>query len=137
MCVEIRPSSPPLLQVCLRTGLLFGGCRSFCYSAPCPPRPLLIKYKLPKTTKTGCAATYMSTWFPGVSAYIWIVLFGAILLVMNLRSVGSYGRFEFWLSMIKLATILAFVATGAALLGFGRAAPQYTAHGGFFPKGLW
>jgi amino acid transporter, AAT family len=88
-------------------------------------------------TEMIAAATYMSTWFPGVSAYIWIVLFGAILLVMNLRSVGSYGRFEFWLSMIKLATILAFVATGAALLGFGRAVPQYTAHGGFFPKGLW
>jgi amino acid transporter, AAT family len=39
--------------------------------------------------------------------------------------------------MIKLATIAAFIAIGAALLGSGRVVPQYTAHGGFFPYGLW
>ena len=83
------------------------------------------------------AATYMSTWFPGVRSYLWIVLFGALLLVINLRSVGSYGRFEFWLSMIKLATIVAFILIGAALLTTGRVAPQFSAHGGFFPRGGW
>jgi L-asparagine transporter-like permease len=57
--------------------------------------------------------------------------------VINLRNVGSYGRVEFWLSMIKLATIVAFIVIGAALLLSGRAVPQYNAHGGFFPKGLW
>src|SRR5277367_1993256 len=51
------------------------------------------------------AATYMSYWFPGVRSYLWILVFSALLLVLNLRSVGSYGRTEFWLSMIKLATI--------------------------------
>src|SRR5258707_7900385 len=50
------------------------------------------------------ATTYMSQWFPGVSPYVWILIFSAILLALNLRSVGSYGRVEFWLSMIKLAT---------------------------------
>ncbi len=83
------------------------------------------------------AATYMSVWFPGIHSYIWIVVFGAILLVINLRSVGSYGRFEFWLSMIKLATIFGFIVIGAALLTSARITPQYTAHGGFFPKGTW
>jgi L-asparagine transporter-like permease len=37
--------------------------------------------------------------------------------------------------MIKFATIVAFILAGAALLFSGRVAPQYTAHGGFFPKG--
>lgn len=83
------------------------------------------------------SATYMGTWFPRVHSYLWIILFGAVLLVINLRSVGSYGRFEFWFSMIKLATIVVFIVIGASLLASGRAAPQYTAHGGFFPKGLW
>src|ERR1700747_2813825 len=83
------------------------------------------------------AATYMSVWFARVPAYVWIVLFGALLLVINLRSVGSYGRVEFWLSMIKLATIIAFILIGAALLTTGRAAPQYKAQGGLFPTGLW
>ncbi len=83
------------------------------------------------------AATYMSAWFPGVGPYLWIVIFGVLLLVINLRSVGSYGQFEFWFSMIKLATIAAFIVLGAALLTTGRVIPQYNAHGGFFPKGLW
>jgi len=83
------------------------------------------------------AATYMVVWFPRAPAYLWIIVFGALLLFINLRSVGSYGRFEFWLSMIKLATILAFIVIGAALLAGGRVVPQYHSHGGFFPKGLW
>src|ERR1700691_4900110 len=62
------------------------------------------------------AATYMLNWFPAVHPYIWILVFAAMLLVINLRSVGSYGRIEFWLSMIKLATIIAFIVIGAALL---------------------
>jgi AAT family amino acid transporter len=88
-------------------------------------------------TEMIAAATYISAWFPGVRPYLWIVVFGALLLVINLRSVGSYGRFEFWLSMIKLATIVAFILIGAALLTTGRVAPQYNTQGGFFPKGLW
>jgi L-asparagine transporter-like permease len=83
------------------------------------------------------AATYMSAWFPGVCSYLWILVFAALLLVINLRNVGSYGRVEFWLSMIKLATIVAFIVIGAALLFSGRAVPQYNAHGGFFPNGLF
>jgi L-asparagine transporter-like permease len=39
--------------------------------------------------------------------------------------------------MIKVATILAFVLLGAGLLLTGRVAPQYTAQGGFFPRGPW
>ena len=82
------------------------------------------------------AATYMSGWFPGVRAYVWIILFGGILLAINLRSVGSYGLIEFWLSMIKLVTIVAFIFIGAGLLTSGRAVAQYNAHGGFFPNGF-
>lgn len=83
------------------------------------------------------AATYMAYWFPTVAPYIWIVLFAALLLAINLGSVGSYGRVEFWFSMIKLATVVAFIVIAASLLLSGRVAPQYTTHGGFFPRGLW
>jgi AAT family amino acid transporter len=81
------------------------------------------------------SATYMTYWFPAVPGELWVIVFSALLLLVNLRSVGSYGRFEFWFSMIKLATIVAFIVAGAALLLTGRVAPQFTAHGGFFPKG--
>jgi len=81
------------------------------------------------------SATYMSYWFPAVPGEIWVILFSALLLLVNLRSVGSFGRFEFWFAMIKFSTIVAFILAGAILLFGGRVAPQYTAHGGFLPKG--
>ena len=81
------------------------------------------------------SAAYMTYWFPSVPGLVWVLLFSALLLLVNLRSVHTFGRFEFWFSMIKFATIVAFILAGAALLFSGRVAPQYTAHGGFLPKG--
>ena len=81
------------------------------------------------------SATYMQLWFPRVPAVLWVFAFSAFLLLINFLAVHSYGRFEFWFAMIKVAVITAFIALGAALLLIGRAAPQYTAHGGFFPLG--
>ena len=81
------------------------------------------------------SATYMAYWFPQVRGEIWVLVFSALLLLVNLRSVGSFGRFEFWFSMIKFATIVVFILAGAALMFSGRVAPQYTAHGGFLPQG--
>lgn len=81
------------------------------------------------------SATYMRLWFPEVSPIAWVLIFSAFLLATNLMTVHSYGRFEFWFAMIKVAVITAFIIIGAALLLTGRAAPQYTMHGGFFPLG--
>ncbi|HEY4902225.1 MAG TPA: amino acid permease [Candidatus Sulfotelmatobacter sp.] len=80
-------------------------------------------------------ATYMAYWFPSVHAYVWVFVFAAALLLVNLSSVGSYGRFEFWLSIIKLATIAGFIVIGASLLLGGRVHPQYNASGGLLPNG--
>ena len=81
------------------------------------------------------SATYMQLWFPRVPAIVWVFLFSGLLLAINFLSVHSYGRFEFWFAMIKTAVIAVFIALGAGLLITGRAAPQYTTHGGFFPLG--
>jgi AAT family amino acid transporter len=81
------------------------------------------------------SATYMAYWFPSVPGVVWVFLFSILLLLVNLRSVLSFGRFEFWFSMIKFATIVAFILAGSALLLSGRVAPHYTTQGGFFPKG--
>ncbi len=61
------------------------------------------------------SATYMTYWLPAVPGEIWVIVFSAVLLLVNLRSVGSFGRFEFWFSMIKFATIVVFILAGAAL----------------------
>lgn len=81
------------------------------------------------------SAAYMGYWIPQVSGVVWVFLFSALLLLINLRSVGSFGRFEFWFAMIKFATVVAFILVGATLLVSGRLSPQYTTQGGFFPKG--
>lgn len=81
------------------------------------------------------AATYMSYWFPRVPALSWIAIFAFVLLLINLRTVGDYGRFEYWFAMIKLVTIAAFVMVGGSLLLGGRVPQQYTSHGGFLPNG--
>src|SRR6266446_7264305 len=81
------------------------------------------------------SATYMQLWFPRVPAILWVFVFSAFLLAINFLAVHSYGRFEFWFAMIKVAVIATFIALGAALLLTGRAVPQYTANGGFFPLG--
>src|SRR5208283_779655 len=81
------------------------------------------------------SATYMQLWFPRVPALVWVFAFSAFLLSMNFLGVHSFGRFEFWFAMIKAVVIVIFIALGASLLLTGRVAPQYTAHGGFFPLG--
>ncbi|MGA9931950.1 MAG: amino acid permease, partial [Terriglobales bacterium] len=81
------------------------------------------------------SATYMQLWFPRVPAIVWVFAFSGVLLSINFLGVHSFGRFEFWFAMIKAVVIVIFIAIGAALLLTGRTAPQYTAHGGFFPLG--
>ncbi len=81
------------------------------------------------------SATYMQLWFPRVPAILWVFAFSAFLLFINFLAVHSYGRFEFWFAMIKVVVIATFIMLGTALLLTGRAAPQYTTHGGFFPLG--
>lgn len=83
------------------------------------------------------SATYMGYWFPKVPSLMWVAVFSAILLLLNLMDVVRYGRFEFWFAMIKVVIIAAFVVLGASLLLTGRVMPQYTTQGGFFARGPW
>jgi AAT family amino acid transporter len=78
----------------------------------------------------------MRYWFPTVPALVWVALFSLVLIAINLRSVGDYGRFEYWFAMVKLATMVTFIIIGGALLAGGRVPAQYTAQGGFFPRGV-
>ena len=85
------------------------------------------------------ASIYCKFWIPGTPSWVWIGLFSLVILYVNITSIGSLGTFEYWLSMIKVATIVAFLILGAALLsgvGFPRLGlANYTAHGGFIPNG--
>lgn len=84
------------------------------------------------------ASIYCKLW-SGMPSWIWIGLFSVLILYVNTINIGNLGAFEYWLSLIKVVTILAFLVLGSALL-FGVGFPQiglanYTAQGGFFPNG--
>lgn len=81
------------------------------------------------------SARYLAFWFPSVPALVWIVGLSVLLLLVNSIGVGRYGAFEYWFAMIKVVTIVGFIVLGSALLFSGRVAPQYTAQGGFLPRG--
>lgn len=81
------------------------------------------------------AGTYMKVWFPRVPIVLWMLVFGVMLLVINLFPVGEYGTLEYWFAFIKVFTIFVFIVMGAALLLGKKVEPQYTLHGGFAPNG--
>ncbi|WP_163505936.1 amino acid permease [Fodinicola acaciae] len=78
---------------------------------------------------------------PGIPSWAAALLFMAALTGVNLAQVRSFGRFEFWFALIKVAAIVAFILIGlVAIVGLlpGVPAPglsNLTGHGGFLPNG--
>ena len=98
-------------------------------------------------TEITAVAVYMRFWFPLVPGWIWICAFTAALVLVNTFHVKLFGAIEYGFSALKIAAIIAFlvlgswilfsashstIANGGASIGFR----NYTAFGGFFPKGL-
>jgi AAT family amino acid transporter len=91
------------------------------------------------------AGIYMTWWFPGTPVWLWSLGFATIVLYVNSRSVGNFGRTEYWLAFIKVTAIVLFIILGASrIFGLGTEAVGlhnlYQLPGGFFPhglKGMW
>jgi len=86
------------------------------------------------------AGIYMTWWFPASPVWLWSLGFATIVLVVNARSVGSFGTVEYWFSFIKVTAIVLFILLGLAqLMGVGAPAVGlrnlYALPGGFFPHG--
>jgi L-asparagine transporter-like permease len=86
------------------------------------------------------AAIYTQWWFPHTPIWLWVVVYSVLLIVINATSVGAFGTFEYWFSMIKVTAIAVFIVLGAAvLLGVHQEQPiglaNFHANGGFMPKG--
>jgi len=90
-------------------------------------------------TEVTAVAQYMAYWFPGMPGWLWVVLFSGALIGVNAMSVNTFGTVEYWFSSIKVCAIIAFIVLGAYVV-WGNAhygIQHYTAHGGFFPNGIW
>jgi len=88
------------------------------------------------------AGIYCRWWFPQIPEGAWVAAFALLLIFVNGWGVGSFGEFEYWFAMIKVAAIALFLLFGAAVLvrlGLAHGAAglaNYTAYGGFFPRGI-
>jgi AAT family amino acid transporter len=86
-------------------------------------------------TEVTAVAVYMRFWFPGAPGWVWITAFSTMLIAVNTGNVSIFGRIEYSFSVVKITAILLFIAFGCWFVthtGFG----NYTAHGGFFPRGI-
>jgi L-asparagine transporter-like permease len=87
-------------------------------------------------TEVTAIAVYMRFWYPAVPGWVWIVGFSSILVAVNAFDVKVFGSIEYAFSALKVTAIMVFILLGGWLLtGIGLG--NYTAHGGFFPKGAW
>ncbi len=80
-------------------------------------------------------------WFPQFSQWLLALALLVIMTATNLRSVRTYGEFEFWFASIKVGAIVIFLALGTLYVaglwfGTGPHLANLTAHGGFAPRGL-
>jgi len=82
------------------------------------------------------AAIYCKLWFPGIPSWMWVAAFSAAIIYLNTVSIQNFGRFEYWLAMIKVLTIAVFLVLGTALLlGIGFPPIGAVNYSGFFSRG--
>jgi histidine transporter len=86
---------------------------------------------------------YMGLWYPDVPRWIWVLSIIFFIGSLNLCHVRVFGEIEFWLSLIKVAAIIAMIAAGIGVImfGFGHSFPatgieNLWSHGGFAPEGI-
>jgi len=84
-------------------------------------------------------ATIICSWWPSLAIWEVAALLTLFLTGVNLMSARSYGEFEFWLSGIKVAAILAFILIALAFVsgafGHGGAGISLWTRDGFAPHG--
>ncbi len=96
-------------------------------------------------TEFTAAALLMQEWFPQISVWIWTIAFAAIVFGLNMTSTKLFAESEFWLSLVKVVTVIVFIILGLlavfGILSFQghSSAPLFsnlTAQG-WFPQGLF
>lgn len=102
-------------------------------------------YWMTTVTLTGAEVVavgqYMAYWYPQVPLWIWALIAGLAILVLNMTSVKAFGAIEFILSSIKVSAVILFIIFGLALVFLGlpgqgaSGVANLTNDGGFVPNG--
>ncbi len=87
------------------------------------------------------AGILMHSYVPEVPVYLWTMLFGFFITLVNLLPVKHFGEMEFWLSLIKVSMLIGFSVL-AIFIFFGVIGNQHfigdqylMKNGGLFPNG--
>ena len=88
------------------------------------------------------AGAYLQYWWPAVNVTWFVALVGLAVVLINLLSVGAFGRAEVAFSTLKVTALVAFIRVALLLIVVGVPGHPATgwghlsAHGGFLPHGL-
>lgn len=88
------------------------------------------------------AAAIIQYWYDGIPLWLLSLILTLTLTVTNLVSVKAFGEFEYWFSLIKVVSIIAFLAIGAFIIfgivpGFSSVGfTNLVGQGGFLPNGF-
>ncbi|EPC5194089.1 amino acid permease [Edwardsiella piscicida] len=62
------------------------------------------------------AQLVMGYWFPDIPGWIWSALFLCLIFLLNYISVKGFGEAEYWFSLIKVSTVIIFIAVGLMMI---------------------
>ncbi|MEK0305929.1 amino acid permease, partial [Bifidobacterium favimelis] len=62
------------------------------------------------------AALLIQFWLPDTPGWIWSLIVLVAIFLINALTVSAFGETEFWLSLIKVATIIVFLVIGFAMI---------------------
>ncbi|MFV4844899.1 amino acid permease [Edwardsiella tarda] len=62
------------------------------------------------------AQLVMGYWFPDLPGWIWSALFLGLIFLLNYISVKGFGEAEYWFSLIKVSTVIIFIAVGLMMI---------------------
>ena len=62
------------------------------------------------------AALLIQYWLPNTPGWIWSLLVLVIVFLINALTVSTFGETEFWLSLIKVVTVIVFLVIGMAMI---------------------
>jgi len=86
---------------------------------------------------------YMGFWYPNIDRTVWIALVIFVVGTINLIHVRIFGEVEFWLTVIKIISIIVMILGGGYLLLFANPINMSSGiqnlwiHNGFMPNGIY
>ncbi|MBL0388233.1 amino acid permease [Tumebacillus sp. ITR2] len=101
-----------------------------------------LTWVLVMAAEVATAGVFLNHWFPSVPLWLLSLIVSIGITLLNLFQVNVFGETEFWLTGVKILTLLLFIVIGGVLLftGFGdhpaTGFRHLTDSGGFFPNGL-